>query len=562
MELFTPQQMRELDALSINEVGIPGAVLMENAGLAAVAVLRRLYEEPLRGRKPRAAVLAGGGNNGGDGSVVARHLHNRGWMTELVLCADPASLKGDAELNWRLALRSGVPAYVLAGEAAAQEAQAQEGGTEVALLARAGDGTPNNSPLSAVLAPADVIVDGLLGTGATSAPRGSIARAISATLVAGVPVLSLDVPSGADALTGAVPGPCIRARDTVTFGGLKTGLVQFPAATYCGHIWVADISIPRALSARAGVSAWLLSDTQVARDLPKREPWMHKGDFGRVVLFAGSGRYPGAGYLCATGALRAGAGLVTLVVPQCLFDIYASKLSEVMVFAAAGPADATYSAASVDVAGDLLKAAGAVAAGPGITTGDEPAAFLEALLETLGASLVLDADALTIVSRHRGARKALGEFVQRNAAILTPHPGEASRLLGMDVQAVQQDRLAAARAVAREYGCVTVLKGARTVIAEPGGKAWVNPTGNEGLGTGGTGDVLTGCIASLLAQGCAPVAAARGGVYIHGLAAGIAARTAGTAGITAGDIASRLPEAQHAVRRRDPSAEPPFITVL
>ncbi len=557
MELYTPVQMRELDALTINEVGIPGAVLMENAGLAAVSVLRRLYEGAVPGRKPRAVVLAGGGNNGGDGSVVARHLHNRGWAMDLVLCADPVSLKGDAELNWRLALRSGVLAYV-----AGREAPAGAGGPADALLVSAGDGTPCESPLSAILSAADVIVDGLLGTGATSAPRGNVARAISAVLAARVPVLSLDLPSGADATTGAVPGLCIRAKDTVTFGGIKTGLVQYPAAQYCGHIWVADISIPRMMGVRVGVSAWLLSGPQAALDLPRREPWMHKGDFGRVVLFAGSGRYPGAGYLCATGALRAGAGLITLVTPQSLFDIYASKLSEVMVFAAAGPADATYSAASVDVASDLLQGAGAVAAGPGITTGDQPTAFLEALLASLDAPLVLDADALTIVAKHGPARKALAKFVQRRAAILTPHPGEASRLLGMDVQAVQQDRLAAARAVAREYGGVAVLKGARTVIAEPGGKAWVNPTGNEGLGTGGTGDVLTGCIASLLAQGCDPAAAARAGVYIHGLAADIAARTAGTAGITAGDVASRLPEAQHAVRSGDPSAGVQFVTVL
>ena len=562
MELYTPQQMRELDALTINEVGIPGAVLMENAGSATVSVLRRLYEDAVPGRKPRAAVLAGGGNNGGDGSVVARHLHNRGWAIDLVLCAAPASLKGDADLNWRLALRSGVPAYVTGGEAPAGEIPAGNGGSADALLIRAGDGTPHGNPLSAVLSAADVIVDGLLGTGASSAPRGDVALAISAALASRVPVLSLDVPSGADAGTGAVPGLCIRARDTVTFGGLKTGLVQYPAAAYCGHIWVADISIPRALSARVAVSAWLLSGLQAALDLPRREPWMHKGDFGRVVLFAGSGRYPGAGYLCATGALRAGAGLITLVVPQCLFDIYASKLSEVMVFAAAGPASATYSAASVDVAAQLLEGAGAVATGPGITTGDEPAAFLEALLASLDAPLVLDADALTIVAKRGPARKALNKFVQRSAAILTPHPGEASRLLGTDVQAVQQDRLAAARAVAREYGCVAVLKGARTVIAEPGGKAWVNPTGNEGLGTGGTGDVLTGSIASFLAQGCDPVAAARAGVYTHGLAAGIVARTTGTAGITAGDVAARLPEAQHAVRCGDPCASVPFVTVL
>jgi NAD(P)H-hydrate epimerase len=536
MELFTPRQMRDLDSLTINEVGISGAVLMENAGLAAVSVLLRLYEHAGGGRKPRAVVLAGGGNNGGDGSVVARHLHNRGWTTDLLLCADPASLAGDAALNWRLALRCGVPAYVVSED--------------------------TQDALRHTLEQADIIVDGLLGTGARSAPHGVIARAISAVLETSVPVLALDVPSGVDAETGAVPGVCIRAHDTVTFGGLKTGLVQFPAAAYCGHIWVADISIPRALLARIGLSAWMLSGGQVAHDLPKREPWMHKGDFGRVVLFAGSGRYPGAGYLCATGALRTGAGLVTLVVPQSLFDLYASKLSEAMVFAAAGSADATYSRASVDVARELLDGASAVAAGPGITTGDEPVAFLTALLESLEAPLVLDADALTIISRNRCARHAFDGFVSRSAAVLTPHPGEASRLLGTNVLAVQQDRLAAATSLSREYGCVVALKGARTIIAEPGGKAWVNPTGNEGLGTGGTGDVLTGCIASLMAQGCTPAGAACAGVYVHGLAADIAARLAGPSGITAGDVASRLPEAQQAVRQSDPSAEPPFITIL
>ena len=557
MELFTPRQMKEIDALTINEVGIPGAVLMENAGLAAVLVLRRLYEDAAAGRRPRAVVLAGGGNNGGDGSVVARHLHNRGWTTELLLCADPASLAGDAALNWHLALRSGVPAFVASEDG--QETGTHETGM---LLAPADPACARNWSLRYALERADVIVDGLLGTGGRSAPRGVIAQAISAVLETSIPVLALDVPSGVDAETGAVPGVCIRARDTVTFGGLKTGLVQFPAAAYCGHIWVADISIPRSLPARTGVSAWMLSGRQAANDLPKREPWMHKGDFGRVVLFAGSGRYPGAGYLCATGALRTGAGLVTLVVPQSLYDLYASKLSEAMVFAAAGSADATYSRASVDVARELLDGASAVAAGPGITTSEEAVAFLTGLLESLEAPLVLDADALTIISRNRGARQALDGFISRSEAVLTPHPGEASRLLGTNVRIVQQDRLVAARSLAKEYGCVVALKGARTIIAEPGGKAWVNPTGNEGLGTGGTGDVLTGCIASLLAQGCTPAIAACAGVYVHGLAADIAARLAGTSGITAGDVASRLPEAQQAVRQGDPSAEPPFITVL
>jgi NAD(P)H-hydrate epimerase len=551
MKLLTPRQMRELDNLAINEVGIPGAVLMENAGLAAVSVLRRLYER-LPDQKPTAVVLAGGGNNGGDGSVVARHLHNRGWTVELLLCADPASLEGDAALNWRLALRSGVPACVASEDTG--------DGSLLMIPVEPGPGTAGS--LRSILEKADVIVDGLLGTGGKSAPRGVVARAISTVLETRVPVLALDVPSGVDAETGAVPGVSIRACDTVTFGALKTGLVQFPAAFCCGHIWVADISIPRALFARTGIAAWLLDSKQARDDLPVREPWMHKGDFGHVALFAGSGRYPGAGYLCASGALRAGAGLVTLLAPHCLFEVYATKLSEAMVFPVAGSADATYSRESVDVAGELLQEAAAVAVGPGITTGEEPAAFLRALLESFDAPLVLDADALTIMSRDKGVREAFSDFVSRRAAVMTPHPGEASRLLGASVLAVQQDRLLAARSLAREFGCVVTLKGARTVIAEPGGKAWVNPTGNEGLGTGGTGDVLTGCVASLLAQGSTPAGAARAAAYMHGLAADFAAQQKGASGMTAGDVAERLPEAQRAVRQMDAAAEPQFVTRL
>jgi len=528
VELLTPEQMKTLDALAISEIGLAGAVLMENAGSAACRLIERVSH-----RHHNLLVLAGGGNNGGDASVVARKLFAEGWSVRLVLCASPERLTGDALLNWNVARSTGVPCYVYTGDSAT-----------------ASDGS-QCFEFSALLESSDLIVDGLLGTGALGAPRGITKKMIDAVNAASKQVVSLDVPSGIDALSGAVPGVCISARHTITFTRPKTGMLQYPAQEHTGQIWVASISIPDHMVTRVGPSAFFISAAQAKIDLPSRRDDAHKADSGRVAVFAGSRRYPGAAVLCAEGSLRAGAGLTTLMASERVWDVYATRLTEIMLFGVDSSDEGTYSEASVLSAGQILAEQQSAVVGPGITATDDTAVFLEILLHELNCSLVLDADALNILSLHSSARTAFASFVAREQAAITPHTGEAARLLGCGVSDVRRDRFGAARELAARYSCIAVLKGARTLVALPGGKVWVNSTGNSALATGGTGDVLAGVIAGLRAQGASMAEACRAGVYIHGLAADRLLDRLRSPGFSALDVAREIPAAAGHAREEE-----------
>jgi len=495
--LLSSEAIRELDRRTIQEVGIPGPVLMEAAG----RVCAEIAEELLPGeRAGRVAVLCGKGNNGGDGMVAARHLIHAGHQVDLFLLADPKALQGDAALNNTILARLGVPVRVLPDEAA------------IAALD---------------LRNHDLILDALLGTGLTHEVKGTLAAAIRAINASGVPVLAVDIPSGVSADSGQVCGVAVQARRTVTFAYPKPGQVLYPGAALCGDLDIVDIGIPPSLLGSAAGGAWLLTDQDVAPHLARRAPDAHKGRFGHLLVVAGSPDKPGAAGLCCRAAVRTGAGLVTLAgSPEVLARVVIGA-TEVMGEVIQGFPDLKRICA-----GNIQ----AVAIGPGLGTGPAAAGLVRQAVAELPVPMVVDADGLNNLVDH------LALLPKAPACrILTPHPGEMARLLHLTTGEVQRDRLGCARQLAAAINGVVVLKGAGTVVAGADGTARVTMAGNPGMATGGTGDVLTGVIGALLCQGLDPSDAAAVGAQLHGAAGDDAVVAKGQHGLIASDLIEALP---------------------
>ena len=515
MKIVTAEQMREIDRKAIQDRGIPSLTLMESAGRAVAEAAARMTQVcPSR----PVVIICGRGNNGGDGFVVARHLIEMGRKVQVFLAARRDQLSGDAEANLRRLAEEGLAVSEI--ETAAPAARA---------CARAG-----------------LIVDALLGTGLSGSVRGLARELIDAMNEAGAAVLAVDVPSGLDADGGKPLGRAVRADETVTMGLPKLGFFLHPGMDYTGRVTVADIGFPPDLIADSPSVAELLDPEWVRMLLPRRPRSAHKGDFGRVLAIAGSVGMTGAACLCAEAALRVGAGLVTVGCPASLNDILETKLTEAMTF----PLPETYNR-SLDTRAlapilELAEQADAVAIGPGLSREPETAVLVRRLVARVGTPMVIDADGLNALADAGGILE--GEHAP---AVLTPHPGEMARLMGVTTDSVQDKRAHFAEAAANRCGCVIVLKGACTLIAESGRPLTVNPTGNPGMASGGTGDVLTGIIAGLIAQGLLPFEAAASGAYLHGLAGDLAAERVGEASIVAGDVLRALPDAICRVMKGD-----------
>jgi len=508
--LVTAEQMREIDRHLIEELGVPGIALMETAGVAAAQVVRKELER--RGGR-RVCILAGRGNNGGDGFVMARHLANVATV-EVFLLGPKDRLHGEARTNLGICERLGLVVTEVLDEAAL--------GTVKASLERA-----------------DVVVDALLGTGLQSAPREPIASAIRLVNAEGKPVVAVDVPSGLESDTGRVhENCCVRAMHTVTFGAAKIGLMVYPGLSYAGDVTIADLGVPTALLNAPEINVGLTTAADVQAIWPRRAPDAHKGSCGHALIFAGSLGMTGAAMLSARAALRVGAGLVTVAGPQSLNPILETALPEILTVPLPETDRASIAATALPHVASLLEWATAVAVGPGLSQHSQTGEFVQGLIATCSRPLVVDADGLNLLAA--GERPCFGAD---RPTILTPHPGEMARLLKRSVREVQADRLAAAREAAATFQALVVLKGARTVIAAPEGRVAINPTGNPGLASGGTGDVLTGIIVGLLAQGVAPWGAAVAGTYLHGLAADLAVDQGCEAALIAGDVVDQLPAA-------------------
>jgi NAD(P)H-hydrate epimerase len=499
MKLATRDAIREIDRRAIDELGIAGLILMENAGRSAAAVI--CSEFP--GAKS-AAVFAGGGNNAGDGFVVARHLLSRGLSVVTYLASPPERLTGDALTNF-LALRNS--------------------GGDVRLL-EGGFGC---------YTPADVVVDALFGTGLTRPVEGFYREVIEFVNSLPAPRVALDLPSGLDADTGHPLGACVRAQVTVTFILPKLGLAVYPGAEYAGKVYVAPLTTPPFLEVEI---PYEVADFETLRAFlhPRRQD-THKGTYGHLLVLAGSPGKTGAATLSALGALRVGTGLVTVGVPASLNPIFETNLIEAMTEPLPETPRHTLGREALEPALAVLSdRKTALVIGPGISTGEDTASFVREVLLEARVPVVVDADALTCLAQD------LGVLLRMKApCVLTPHPGEMSRLSGVATAEIQSNRPRVARDFAAKYNVYLVLKGARTVVASPDGKVFINPTGNAGMASGGMGDVLSGAVGGFLAQRIPPMQAALLGVFLHGLAGDLARREAGEAGMIATDVAARLP---------------------
>jgi NAD(P)H-hydrate epimerase len=523
VRVLSTAQMREADRATIHDLGIPSIVLMENAGRQVAAAVESHFGR----RSPlRIAVLSGRGSNGGDGSVAARALHQNGHSLSLYLIGTAAQVTGDARLNLDVLGRLQVPIYEVA-TAGDWELHAPE------------------------LARHDVIIDALCGTGVSGPLTGLFASVVDDVNASGVPVVAIDLPSGLSADTSEVPGPAIEAAVTVTLGAPKLPLLLPPAETLAGDIVVADIGIPHeAIESVPGDHTVFLTRDALRPSVNPRPSDSHKGDYGRVLIVAGSVGKTGAAVLAAQGALRSGAGLVTIACPERCLPVIASQGLEFMTM----PLPERPGGGLDPSAADLVLEADAdvLVIGPGLGRDRSTQEVIRAVVERSGAPMVIDADALFAFSGD-GAPALTGS--DERVRIITPHAAEMARLIGADADDVQAHRVEVARRTAIERHLHVVLKGHRTLVASPDGHLAINPTGTPGMATGGTGDVLAGVLGSWLAQTMDADQAACLAVFLHGAAGELAARDVGEAAMLAGDLVAHLGDALLELMADEPSGE-------
>ena len=509
MRVLNAAQMREADRRTIEEIGIPSLVLMENAGRQAVAAIEAVHND-LADRQ--VAVLCGRGNNGGDGFVVARTLLQRGVDVSVFLIGRVADVRGDARTNLEILGRLGLTVVEIA-DSEAWELHFSE------------------------VSDCTLIVDAIFGTGLNAPLSGLMETVVADVNGAGIPIVAIDLPSGLSADSHQPIGDSIEAGMTVTLAAPKLSLVLPPAETRAGDIVIADIGIPQdVIQSLDGPRVDLLTRSAMRELISPRSPDTHKGDYGRVLVVAGSRGKTGAAHLAAVGALRSGAGLVTIATPACCVPVIAAMAPEYMTEGIDERADGL-DPESVDRVLDLAR--DVIAVGPGLGQAPSTKQFVKALVDRATMPLVVDADGLNAFTDDPDRLSGR----EGRDVIITPHPGEMARLVGMSTDEVQSSRLEIARNFAAARHVYVVLKGHRTLIATPDAKVFINPTGNAGMATGGAGDVLTGMIAAWLAQLLDAEAACKLAVYLHGMAGDLAEADEGEVSMTAGDIAGHLGDA-------------------
>ena len=510
MRILNAAQMREADRYTTEDLGIPSLVLMENAGRQVVAAMEAAYEARLDGR---VAVLCGRGNNGGDGFVVARTLLQRGVDAAVFLIGSVAEVRGDARLNLDILGRLGATVVEIEDEQT-WELHFSE------------------------ISQCSLIVDAVFGTGLRAPLGGMMETVVADVNASGIPIVAIDLPSGLSADSPHLIGDCMDASMTVTLAAPKLPLVLPPGETHAGDVVIADIGIPLdVLDGLDGPRIELLTPDQLRSLIEPRAPDSHKGDFGRVTIIAGSRGKTGAAHLAGIGALRSGAGLVTVATPASCLPIVASMAPEFMTEALEEGKSGIVAASAIDRVLELQH--DVIACGPGLGRAPSVAEFVLALLDRATVPLVLDADALTVLADDPA--RLVGR--EDRDVIITPHPGEMARLIGSSIDEVQANRIEVAANFAATHRVYTVLKGHRTIIATPEGHIFINPTGNAGMATGGAGDVLTGMIAAWLGQLLDAEAACRLAVFLHGAAGDLAEAGEGQVGMTATDLVAHLGEA-------------------
>jgi NAD(P)H-hydrate epimerase len=508
MILVTAGEMQAIDRRTIESFGLPGRVLMENAGRGA----SRILLEQFSGVKDRpVGVMAGRGNNGGDGFVIARCLHQQGIRVVVYLLANRQRVKGDAADNLELLQPLGVPVVEIPDENTFNR---------------------HKQAMSAI----DIWVDAILGTGLKSTVKGYFQTVIDFINSQHRPVLAVDIASGLDSDTGQICGTCIRAAATATFGFAKTGQMLQPGVHWTGHLEVIDIGIPPHIVKSVNPRQYLVTPRRVRSCLPPRPEDAHKGTTGHLLVVAGSRGKTGAASMTVSAALRAGAGLVTLASGAGTNTVAAARTMEVMTTLLPEDEQGAIAESAFDLVIEQMNGKKCLALGPGLGQAAGTQRLVRRIIVHSPIALVVDADGINALAGHTHILKKASAPI-----ILTPHPGEMARLLDTRTMMVQQDRIGCARDFATEFKVHLVLKGARTVIAHPDGRVFVNPTGNAGMASAGMGDVLTGLIAGLATQGTNPGCAALAGVYLHGGAADSLAAAMGPYGYLAGEVLRAVP---------------------
>lgn len=517
MLLVTADQMQAMDQETINSFGIPGLVLMENAGRGAFDFLM----ESCRDNIPdNVAVIAGRGNNGGDGFVIARYLIEKNIQTCVYLLSSKEKVAGDAKVNMDLFLKL---------------CKQSSYGTMVEV--------PNMDTFKRYktqIRHHDLFIDAILGTGLNSDVRGFFTNAIDLINSSGRFIFSIDIPSGLSSDTGQPLGTSVKADATATFAFAKAGHILYPGNLYTGDLKIVDIGIPQFISNKKDVQLSMIQKASVSELFNPRAFTSHKGSYGHLLVIAGSPGKTGAAALCANAAKRCGTGLVTLGVAKGLEKRIESMVIEPMTYALPEKQKRILTHHCIDEITEIAKDKQALALGPGIGTEQATIKLVHEIIKKINIPLIIDADGLNCLAEDIEVLKN-----KKGPVILTPHPGEMARLCKTDTEQVQADRIKTASDFATAYDVILILKGAQTVVSTPDGKSMISPTGNPGMASGGMGDVLTGIIAGLCAQGISPVNAAMAGVYIHGLCADILAEKIGDFGFLASDMVNNLPETIH-----------------
>jgi len=502
--------MRRSDEVSIKEFKIPGIVLMENA---ALGIIEEIKKDMLMKKLPsngEASIVCGTGNNGGDGFAVARHLASMGWSVNVFICGDEKKIKDDALTNLAIIKKMNIPIFKIEN-------------TEAETFDKS-------------LGRSHLIVDALLGTGFKGNLGGIYEFAVERINKHHKYVLSIDNPTGLNCDTGFAEGSCIKADKTVTLGLPKTGLVINDGPYYCGELSVCGLSIPEQVYDMVGIKRFITEKDDVGRLVKPRKLNGHKGTYGRILIVAGSIGMEGAGLLAAKAALRSGAGIVELAVPSRALEAVRGVIPVVIT---RGLSDDGEGCLAFNSGKEILtgsESASVLLLGPGLRNTHQVKEAVVYTLINCNKPIVLDADALNVISNEPEIL-----IKRKEATIITPHPGEMARLMNISTNEVQQNRLEVAESFSQKYKVIVVLKGYRTIIASPWGETWINPTGNPGMATAGSGDVLGGVIAAFLAQGMSLMEAAVGGVYVHGAAGDKATKKYGQWGMVASDIIKYIP---------------------
>ncbi len=508
MKVVTADEMRQIDRTTIEQIGIPSAVLMERAGVSVVKHIIRLFPNV------RVIVLAGGGNNGGDGLVIARELFNHSFDVRVILLSDIDKLSPDNKLQYEIAKKLGI---------------------NIIFKSSVTVGDLKDS----------IIIDAILGTGLSNPVRDKLAKVIDMVNRIDGRVVAVDIPSGISSDTGEVMGKAIRTDLTVTFGLPKRGHLIFPGREYTGELFIENIGFPQSLLASEMLYVESVEKEQMGLLIPDRPDNSHKGDYGHLLVVGGARGKTGAAIMTAKAALKAGSGLVTIGVPETMIDIFQNKVIEEMTTPLPDNGKGGFSKASFEDIIEFIKDnADVVAIGPGMGYDNDTLEVLSLLIKASPVPLIIDADGLNSLSL-LAYNELIKLLINANSpVIITPHPGEMARLRHSPMK---KDRIETTRRFAQDAGVYTILKGSPTIIAEPEGMTFINSTGNSGMATAGSGDVLTGIIASFIGQGLSPINASMLGVYLHGLSGDISAVKSGKHATTALNLIENLPDAMKSI---------------